>query len=180
MDFIATGIEGLIVVEPKVFKDSRGYFFESFNKKTFQEAGILSQFVQDNQSFSKKDVLRGLHFQKPPYAQAKLVSVIQGAVLDVAVDLRRKSQTYGKYYSVELTGENKKMMFIPEGFAHGFATLQDDTIFSYKCSNLYHKDSEASILWNDNTLNIDWQIDNPILSEKDIIAPKFNQFDSPF
>ncbi len=180
MDFIATGIEGLIVVEPKVFKDSRGYFFESFNKKIFEQGGIISQFVQDNQSFSQKNVLRGLHFQKPPYTQAKLVSVIQGAVLDVVVDLRKSSQTYGEYFSLELTGENKKMLFIPEGFAHGFATLQDNTIFSYKCSNLYNKDSEASILWDDKTLNIDWQIKNPILSEKDLIAPKFNQFVSPF
>jgi dTDP-4-dehydrorhamnose 3,5-epimerase len=180
MNFIKTEIEGLIIVEPKVFRDDRGYFFEAFNKNVFENFGIVEQFVQDNQSLSQKGVLRGLHFQKPPFAQAKLVSVIKGAVLDVVVDIRKSSKTYGKYFSFELTEHNKTMLFIPEGFAHGFACLENDTIFSYKCSNVYNKDSEDAILWNDSDLNIDWLIKNPILSEKDLNAKTFKDFNSPF
>lgn len=180
MNFIETEIEGLIIVEPRVFKDDRGYFFESFNKNSFQNFGIDEQFVQDNQSLSQKGVLRGLHFQKPPFAQAKLVSVIKGTVLDVAVDLRKSSKTYGKHFSITLSEQNKTMLFIPAGFAHGFACLEDNTIFSYKCSNVYNKDSEDAILWNDVDLNIDWTFKNPILSEKDLKAQEFKNFNSPF
>jgi len=180
MNFVRTKIEGLIIVEPKIYEDERGYFYESFNKEVFEKAGINDQFVQDNQSKSQKDVLRGLHFQRPPYAQAKLVSVIKGGVLDVAVDLRRNSKTYGQYFTIELTEVNKKILYIPKGFAHGFVALEDNTIFSYKCSNFYNKQSEDAILWNDKSLNIDWGVDRPILSGKDIEAQNFNQFNSPF
>lgn len=180
MKFSKVDIDGLVVIEPTIFEDDRGYFFESYNKDTFQKNGVADTFVQDNQSKSQKGVLRGLHFQKPPYAQAKLVRVVQGSVLDVAVDLRKDSVTYGQYFSVVLTAENKKMFFLPEGFAHGFLTLEDDTIFSYKCSNVYHSESEDAVLWNDEQLNIDWGIENPILSGKDIAAKLFNEFNSPF
>lgn len=180
MIFTKTPIEGLIIIEPKVFEDERGYFFESYNKNEFKENGITSNFIQDNQSLSQKGVLRGLHFQRPPYAQAKLIRVIQGSVLDVVVDLRKKSSTYGKHLSIILSSQNKKIFFIPEGFAHGFLTLEDNTIFSYKCSNFYNTTSEDAILWNDESLSIDWKVKNPILSEKDNLAQKFNQFISPF
>ena len=180
MKFTKFDIEGVEVIEPNVFEDDRGYFFETYNYEEFNKNGITDVFVQDNQSKSQKDVLRGLHFQKPPYAQAKLVRVVQGSVLDVAVDLRKDSKTYGKYSSVVLSAENKKMFFIPAGFAHGFLTLEDNTIFSYKCSNVYHSASEDAILWNDKDINVDWGIDQPILSEKDIQANSFNQFKSPF
>jgi len=180
MKFNKLDIEGLVVIEPNVFEDDRGYFFESYNYEEFKKNGVVDVFVQDNQSKSQKDVLRGLHFQKPPYAQSKLVRVVQGSVLDVAVDLRKDSKTYGQYYSVVLSAENKKMFFIPAGFAHGFLTLEDNTIFSYKCSNVYHSASEDTILWNDKDINIDWGINQPILSEKDIQANSFNQFKSPF
>ena len=180
MKFTKFDIEGLEVIEPDVFEDDRGYFFESYNYEEFNKNGITDVFVQDNQSKSQKNVLRGLHFQKPPYAQAKLVRVVQGSVLDVAVDLRKDSKTYGQYCSVVLSAENKKMFFIPEGFAHGFLTLEDGTIFSYKCSNVYHAESEDSLLWNDTDVSIDWGIDLPILSEKDIQANSFDQFKSPF
>lgn len=180
MNFKKTGIEGLIVIEPKIFEDDRGYFFESFNKNTFNKSDIRTEFVQDNQSLSQKDVLRGLHFQTPPYAQAKLIRVINGSVLDVAVDIRKNSPTYGEYEAIELSAKNKTIFFIPEGFAHGFLTLEDNTIFSYKCSNFYNTSSEDSILWNDDSLNIDWGIRNPLLSEKDKVAKEFNDFTSPF
>ncbi len=180
MKFRSVDIEGVTVIEPNVFEDDRGYFFESYNQIAFEKNGIRDVFVQDNQSKSQKDVLRGLHFQKPPYAQAKLVRVIQGSVLDVAVDLRKGSKTYGEHFSVVLSGENKKMFFVPEGFAHGFLTLEDDTIFSYKCSNVYDSASEDAVLWNDEDLNIDWGINDPILSGKDKEAKSFNEFNSPF
>lgn len=180
MNFIETKIAGLLIIEPRVFEDERGYFFESYNRKVFQEAGLLVDFVQDNQSMSQKGVLRGLHFQKTPYVQAKLVSVVKGSVLDVAVDIRKNSPTYGEYCAVVLSDKNKKMFFIPEGFAHGFLTLEDNTIFSYKCSNFYNKESEDAILWNDPNLNIDWGIQNPILSEKDKVAKPFSQLKSIF
>lgn len=180
MEFSKTEIEGLVVITPNVFKDDRGYFFESYNKSVFQEQGITANFVQDNQSMSQQGVLRGLHFQKPPYSQAKLVSVIKGSVLDVVVDIRGGSPTYGKYFSIVLSEENKKMLFVPEGFAHGFLTLESDTIFSYKCSNFYNKQSEDAILWNDSDLAINWDINNPVLSNKDKIAKSFNDFITPF
>tara|TARA_B100000809_G_scaffold266684_1_gene330707 strand:+ start:4512 stop:5054 length:543 start_codon:yes stop_codon:yes gene_type:complete len=180
MKFNKVEIEGLYVIEPNVFEDDRGYFFESYNKDAFEKNGISDLFVQDNQSKSQKDVLRGLHFQLPPYSQAKLVRVIQGSVLDVAVDLRKDSKTYGQYFSVVISAENRKMFFIPEGFAHGFLTLEGDTIFSYKCSNVYHTESEDAILWNDKDLSIDWRIESPVLSGKDNEAKCFNEFKSPF
>lgn len=180
MKIIETGIEGLYEIEPRVFTDDRGYFFESYNKQVFADLGIDANFVQDNQSLSHTGVLRGLHFQKPPFAQGKLVRVITGAVLDIVVDIRKNSKTYGKYHAVELTEENKKLFWIPEGFAHGFTTLRDHTIFAYKCTNVYHKNSEICLLWNDKTLQIDWQNHSPILSEKDHFGEKFDAFQSSF
>ncbi|HPQ08875.1 MAG TPA: dTDP-4-dehydrorhamnose 3,5-epimerase [Bacteroidia bacterium] len=180
MKIIETPLKGLYVIEPKVFKDERGYFYESYNQKMFQNAGITDIFVQDNQSLSQKNVVRGLHFQSPPYAQAKLVRVIKGAVLDVVVDIRKNSQTYGKHYAIELTEENFLMLYVPVGFAHGFATLEDNTIFAYKCSNFYNKESEDTILWNDPDLNINWNVQNPVLSEKDKNGKLFCDFISPF
>lgn len=175
-----TGIEGLFIIKPRVFEDERGYFFESYNKEDFIAKGVKVDFVQDNQSMSNAGVLRGLHFQQPPYAQAKLVRVIKGAVLDVVVDIRKKSETYGKHYALELNEKNKWMMLIPEGFAHGFLTLQDQTIFSYKCSSGYNKDSEGAILWNDSDLDIPWGIETPVLSPKDKLASPFKNFLTPF
>ncbi len=180
MELIKTSIDGLLIIKPDVFKDERGYFFESYNKERFAKAGLNMDFVQDNESKSDKGVLRGLHFQKPPFAQGKLVRVIKGSVMDVAVDLRKGSPTYGKWESVVLTEENKLQFWIPEGFAHGFVALEDNTIFNYKCTNVYNKESEGSILWNDPDININWNIDNPILSEKDKISPLFKNFESPF
>ncbi len=180
MNIIPTDITDLYVVEPQVFKDKRGYFFEAHNQKKLKDAGLDLTFVQDNESKSQKGVLRGLHFQKPPYAQGKMVRVIKGKVLDVAVDIRKGSPTYGKYHAVEISEKNKRMFWIPPGFAHGFATLEDETIFFYKCTNYYNRESEGSILWNDPDLNIDWQVENPVLSEKDISSPRFSQLDSPF
>jgi dTDP-4-dehydrorhamnose 3,5-epimerase len=180
MNFVETEIEGLFVIEPKVFNDERGYFFESFNNEVFIKNGINEIFVQDNESLSDKDVLRGLHFQRPPFSQAKLIRVVQGSVLDVAVDLRKESKTYGKHFSIELSAKNKKMFYIPTGFAHGFLTLENNTIFSYKCTNIYNKESEGSLLWNDKDLGIDWDVENPILSEKDKSAENFDQFITSF
>lgn len=174
-------IDGLVLISHKVFKDERGLFFESFNQNKFNEiVGQNINFVQDNISHSKKGVVRGLHFQNPPYAQGKLVQVLKGSVIDVAVDLRKKSPTYGQYVSVELSSDNNNMFWVPEGFAHGFVALEDDTIFSYKCTNYYNPQSESAILWNDPQLNIDWQVKNPILSEKDLVSEKFTTFASPF
>lgn len=180
MEITTTPIEGLLIIQPKVFADDRGYFFEAYNKKVLEEKGVIVDFVQDNQSLSQKGVLRGLHFQNQPYAQGKLVSVIKGAVLDVAVDIRKNSTTYGQHYALELNETNKTMFWIPPGFAHGFLTLQDNTIFSYKCSNYYNKSAEDAILWNDKTINIKWGIENPILSEKDQKAQVFSTFISQF
>lgn len=180
MEIIKTKIKDLVIIKPKVFEDERGYFFEAYNKDIFNKNGLNPYFIQDNESKSQKNVLRGLHFQKPPFAQGKLVRVIKGAVLDVAVDLRKDSETYGEHVSVEINEENKKMFWIPPGFAHGFLTLRDNTIFTYKCTELYNKESEGSILWNDKNLNIDWKIKDPILSEKDKIAQEFSKFESPF
>ena len=180
MEIIKTSIQDLVVIKPRVFEDDRGYFFESYNHGNFSKEGLDLRFVQDNESKSQKGVLRGLHFQKPPFAQGKLVRVIRGAVLDVAVDLRKGSPTYGKWESVELTADNKEMYWVPPGFAHGFVTLEEDTIFAYKCTNVYDKDSEGSIQWNDADLNIDWGVENPILSDKDKVGPAFKHFLSPF
>jgi dTDP-4-dehydrorhamnose 3,5-epimerase len=180
MEVIKTDIPDLYIVKPRVFEDHRGYFFESYNKELFLGNGIDQNFVQDNESKSSKGVLRGLHFQKPPFAQGKLVRVMQGSVLDVAVDIRRNSPTYGKWASVELTQDNKWMYWVPPGFAHGFVTLEDNTVFFYKCTNVYNKESEGSILWNDPDLNIDWQVEKPVLSDKDTTSPLFKDFISPF
>ncbi len=180
MEIIKTEIQDLLIIKPQVFEDDRGYFFESFNQEKFLTHGIDVKFVQDNESRSMKNVLRGLHFQKHPYAQGKLVRVMHGSVLDVAVDLRKDSSTYGKWASIVLSDKNKWMYWIPQGFAHGFLTLEDNTVFFYKCTNVYNKTSEGSIRWNDPDLNINWDVDNPILSEKDIVAPLFKDFDSPF
>lgn len=180
MEVIETELKGLFVLKPKVFEDERGYFFESYNQNLFKQAGLNLDFVQDNQSLSQKGVLRGLHFQNPPHAQGKLVRVITGSVLDVAVDIRKNSKTYGKWYGLELTEKNKWMMYIPPGFAHGFLTLEDNTIFSYKCTNFYNKDSEDCLLWNDKDININWNFDKPLLSAKDIGGKAFKDFISMF
>ena len=180
MEMIELELSGAFLIKPKVFEDSRGYFFESFNQNIFKESGIGVNFVQDNQSLSHKGVLRGLHFQNPPYAQGKLIRVVKGSVLDVAVDIRKSSPTYGKHVAIELSEENKFMFYIPEGFAHGFLTLEDNTIFSYKCTNFFNKNSEGSILWNDVDLNINWETKTPLLSKKDEEAPNFSTFSSPF
>lgn len=180
MEIITTEIPGLLIIKPQVFEDSRGYFFESYNKEKFEKAGIDVRFVQDNESKSGKNVLRGLHFQNPPYDQGKLVRVMKGAVMDVAVDIRKGSPTYGKWKSVVLSESNKMMYWIPPGFAHGFLTLEDNTVFFYKCTNVYNKPSEGSIYWNDTDLNINWNVKNPILSEKDKTGPAFKTFNSQF
>lgn len=181
MKVTKTHIEDLIVIEPTVFGDDRGYFFESFNAQVWEEkVGYIPAFVQDNESKSHKEVLRGLHFQKPPYSQGKLVRVVSGSVLDVAVDLRKDSPTYGEHVKIVLSAANKKQLFIPEGFAHGFLTLENDTIFTYKCTNYYHHESEGGLAWNDSALNIDWEIENPILSEKDKNYDNFLTFVTPF
>ncbi len=180
MEIIRTPLEGLLIIKPDVFEDERGYFFESFSHEKFFKVGLDLTFVQDNESRSKKNVLRGLHFQAPPFAQGKLVRVMRGSVLDVAVDIRNGSPTYGKWESIVLTGKNKWMYWIPAGFAHGFATLEDDTIFFYKCTNVYNKASEGSINLNDPDLNIDWGIKDPVISEKDKVSPVFQGFVSPF
>ncbi len=173
-------IEGLLIIRPAVFGDERGYFYEAFNSQKFKAVGLQADFVQDNLSKSSKNVLRGLHFQNPPFAQGKLVSVLRGSVLDVAVDIRKNSPTYGQHYSIVLSEENKTQFYIPPGFAHGFKTLEDNTIFSYKCTVGYNKDSEGSIKWDDETLGIDWQVNNPIVSEKDKVAPSFIELESQF
>lgn len=177
MPFIDTPIQGLFVFEPTVFEDARGYFFESFNQKNFAEKGINTNFVQDNQSKSTYGVLRGLHYQLNPYAQAKLVRVISGEVLDVAVDIRTGSPTFGKHFSIVLSDKNKKQLYIPRGFAHGFVVLSETAEFFYKCDNFYNKESEGGIIYNDPTLNIDWQFSESalIISEKDAVLPTFDK-----
>jgi len=183
MQITKTEIEGLIEITPRVFEDERGYFYESYSKAAFKKNGIDADFVQDNQSLSQKGVLRGLHFQNPPFAQGKLVRVIKGAVLDIAVDLRKDSPTYGKYHKVLLTEKNKRLFWIPAGFAHGFLTLENDTIFAYKVTNVYNKESEGCIKWDDADLNVDWEITSdiiPLVSEKDDEGDLFNNFVSKF
>ncbi len=173
-------LEGLLIIKPRIFPDDRGYFYESYNQEKFHKENITVNFKQDNVSKSSAGVLRGLHFQNPPYQQGKLVSVLRGAVMDVAVDIRRNSATYGQHFKIELSEENKIQFYLPPGFAHGFLTLTDNTIFSYKCTNLYHKESEGAILWNDSDLNIDWNCENPMVSEKDKIASPFKNLESQF
>ncbi|TCP22930.1 dTDP-4-dehydrorhamnose 3,5-epimerase [Tenacibaculum skagerrakense] len=182
MKFIKTAIPDLTIIEPKVFGDHRGYFFESFNFNEFKENIGEVHFVQDNESKSSKGVLRGLHFQKPPFAQAKLVRCIKGRVLDVAVDIRKGSPTYGNYEVVELSEENKRQLFVPRGFAHGFIVLSEEAIFAYKVDNWYAPEYESGILWNDESLQIDWKItvDEIQLSDKDKVLPLFKNLESPF
>jgi len=180
MEISKTILEGLLIIKPDVFRDDRGYFFESFNNEKFSKEGLDVRFMQDNESLSMKGVIRGLHFQIPPFEQAKLVRVVKGSALDVAVDIRKSSPTYGEWTSVLLTGENKWMFWIPAGFAHGFATLEQDTVFFYKCTKVYNKESERTILWNDPDINIKWGIEKPIISERDKSAQGFREFKSPF
>lgn len=182
MEIIKTNIEGVVIIEPRIFKDDRGYFFESFSQREFEEKVCKTTFVQDNESKSSYGVLRGLHFQKPPFTQSKLVRVIKGAVLDVAVDIRKGSPTFGQYVSVELTGENHRQFFIPRGFAHGFSVLSEEVIFQYKCDNFYSPQSEGAIAWNDPDLNIDWRIpaEKVVLSEKDSKHPRLKDWQNVF
>ena len=182
MKVTETSLKGLLIIEPRIFNDGRGYFFESYSKTKFTEAGININFVQDNQSFSHKGAIHGLHAQKAPHAQAKLVRVIQGRVLDVAVDARKNSPTYGQYETIELTGENQLQFLIPEGFLHGFATLEDNTIFAYKVTNYYSKECEVGVKWDDPTLAINWGLNEAdiLISPKDEVLPLFAGFDSPF
>ena len=178
MNIIETEIKGVFIIEPKVFSDSRGYFFESFSQREFDSAIGPVTFVQDNQSKSSYGVVRGLHFQKPPHAQAKLVRVVKGKVLDVAVDMRKNSPTFGKHVAVELSDENHRQVFIPKGFAHGFSVLSEEAVFQYKCDEYYAPESEAAIAWDDKDLNIDWKVsaDDVVLSPKDKCHPTFNEF----
>lgn len=183
MEVIKTEIEGVLIIEPKVFSDSRGYFFESFNAKEFAEkTGLDVTFVQDNESMSTRGVLRGLHFQLPPFSQAKLVRCVKGSVLDVTVDIRKGSPTYGKYAMCELTEDNHRMFFIPKGMAHGFCVLSDKAIFQYKCDEFYHPEAEGGIAWNDPDIAIPWPIPlhEILLSERDKHHPHLKDFDSPF
>lgn len=180
MKITKTEIEGLLIVEPDVFPDDRGYFFESFSAKRYSESGIKHQFVQDNISKSAKNTLRGLHYQVGEYAQGKLCQVISGRVLDIAVDIRFGSPTFGKYFSLELSEDNKKQFFIPPGFAHGFSVLSDEAVFSYKCTSYYNKESERCIIYNDENLNIDWKVENPLVSKKDLEGIKFTDIEKDF
>lgn len=182
MEVINTEIEGVVIVQPRIFRDSRGYFFESYSKREFDEKVRRVDFVQDNESCSTHGVMRGLHFQCPPYSQSKLVRCVKGAVLDVAVDIRKGSPTYGRHVAVELTEENRRQLFIPRGFAHGFAVLSDMAVFQYKCDNYYHPEAEGGISIRDKSIGIDWRIDDSqsVLSEKDLKHPLLKDFDSPF
>jgi dTDP-4-dehydrorhamnose 3,5-epimerase len=180
MQVSTTPIEGLLVIQPTLFSDPRGYFYEPYNKKKFADCDITDDFVQDNQSCSQKGVLRGMHFQNPPHAQAKLLRVIHGSIWDVAVDIRKSSPTYGKYYGIELSAANKTIFYVPKGFAHGFLTLEDDTILFYKCSDFYNKAAEESLIWNDPDISITWNIESPLLSEKDKSAKTLKEFNSQF
>lgn len=175
-----TEIEGLLIIEPAVFPDDRGYFFESFSRQKYLDAGINYQFVQDNISKSTQNTLRGLHYQVGEFAQGKLCQVLSGKVLDIAVDIRYGSPTFGKYFALELSEENKKQFFIPPGFAHGFSVLSEEAIFSYKCTQYYNKECERSIIYNDEDLNIDWRISNPIVSPKDLLGKKFKEIEKDF
>ena len=182
MEIIKTAIDGPVIIEPRIFRDDRGYFFESFSEREFREKVADVHFVQDNESRSCYGVIRGLHFQKPPYAQAKLVRVIRGSVLDVAVDIRKGSPAFGRHVAVELTGDNHRQFFIPRGFAHGFSVLSEEVVFQYKCDSFYAPQSEGAVAWDDPDLGIDWRIpaDRAILSEKDRRHPRFKDFETPF
>lgn len=182
MNVIKTPIEGLLIIEPRVFHDARGYFVETYNEQRYREAGVDAAFVQDNQSCSTYGVVRGLHFQKPPYTQAKLVSCTKGRVLDVAVDLRKESPTYGKWYAVELSEVNHRQFYIPRGFAHGFSVLSEQAVFTYKCDNLYHPEAEGGLLLSDPDVAIEWQVPEEmrVISEKDTKHPLFKDLVSPF
>lgn len=182
MEVIKTKIEGIVIIEPRIFKDARGYFYESFSQKEFDEKVMPIRFVQDNESMSTYGVMRGLHFQRPPFTQSKLVRCCRGAILDIAVDIRKGSPTYGQHVAIELTEENHRQLFIPRGFAHGFAVLSDVAVLQYKCDNFYAPQADAGIQLRDKDLSIDWQIptENAILSEKDIKHPCLKDFDSPF
>lgn len=182
MEVIKTAIEGVVILKPRVFEDARGYFFESYNKKVFDAEVVPTDFVQDNESCSSRGVMRGLHFQRPPFTQAKLVRCVRGRVLDVAVDLRKGSPTYGRHVAVELTEENHLQFFVPRGFAHGFAVLSDTAVFQYKCDNYYAPEADGGIAIDDPSLGIDWHMDpsEAILSEKDTRHPRLADFDSPF
>jgi dTDP-4-dehydrorhamnose 3,5-epimerase len=176
MKFTPAPLNGLVIIEPKVFPDDRGFFFESYNKNVFAQNEISTEYVQDNQSISKKGVLRGLHFQLAPHEQGKLVSVVRGAVIDVAVDIRKSSATFGKHFAIELNDQNRLLLWIPAGFAHGFVTLEDNTIFTYKCNNFYNKQSESGIRFDDADLKINWIEKNPILSDKDLQLMSWKEF----
>ncbi len=182
MNIIQASIPGVVIIEPRLFKDDRGYFFESFSEREFNTQVREVKFVQDNESMSSYGVMRGLHFQRPPYTQSKLVRCVKGAVLDVAVDIRKGSPTYGQHVAVELTEENHRQFFVPRGFAHGFAVLSETAIFQYKCDNFYHPEADGGISILDDSLGIDWRIptDHAILSEKDTKHPLLKDFDSPF
>ena len=176
MNFKKSSIDGLLLIEPRIFSDGRGYFYETYNYEVFQENGIDVNFLQDNESLSSKGVLRGLHFQNPPYEQGKLIRVGSGSIMDIVVDIRKDSKTYGKYESVILSEENKIMFWVPPGFAHGFLSLEENTKLLYKCTNVYNKQAESGIIWNDSELNIDWNFANPLVSEKDNELNNFNSF----
>lgn len=182
MEVIKTDIEGVVIIEPRIFEDERGYFYESFSQREFEEEVCRTTFVQDNQSKSSYGVLRGLHFQKPPHCQSKLVRCIKGAVLDVAVDIRKGSPTFGKHVAVELTEDNHRQFFVPRGFAHGFAVLSKEAVFQYKCDNFYCKESEGAVAWNDPELAIDWRIpaEDILLSEKDRLSKNIAEADYLF
>ena len=182
MEVIKTKIEGLVIIEPKVFKDARGYFFESFSQREFEEKVRPINFVQDNESMSTYGVMRGLHFQRPPYTQSKLVRCVKGRVLDIAVDIRKESPTYGQHVAVELSEENHRQFFVPRGFAHGFAVLSETAVFQYKCDNFYVPEADGGIQLRDESLGIEWciPIEKAILSEKDLKHPLLKDFDSPF
>lgn len=180
MKIIKTELDGVLVIEPDFFPDSRGFFFESYNRKKYEDAGLSMNFVQDNISKSGRGTIRGLHYQVGEFAQGKLCMALTGRVLDVAVDIRFGSPTFGKYYAVELTGENHKQIWIPPGFAHGFSVLSDEAIFSYKCTNFYSKKDERGIMFNDADLNIDWRTDEAVISEKDLANKKFGEIDKDF
>ena len=182
MEVIKTDIEGLVIIEPKIFRDSRGYFFESFSQREFDQKVRKINFVQDNESMSSYGVMRGLHFQRPPFAQSKLVRCVKGCVLDVAVDIRKGSPTYGQYVAVELSEDNHRQFFVPRGFAHGFVVLSNTAVFQYKCDNFYAPQSEGGIAWDDPALHIDWRIpaDKILLSEKDTKHPLLEDYNSDF
>lgn len=182
MEVIKTDIEGVVIIEPRVFTDPRGYFFESFSQREFEQKVRKVNFVQDNESMSSYGVMRGLHFQRPPYTQSKLVRCVKGCVLDVAVDIRKGSPTYGQHVALELSQENKRMLFIPRGFAHGFSVLSETAVFQYKCDNFYTPSADGGVSIVDDSLGIDWKIDmdKAILSQKDTLHPQFADFDSPF